>query len=90
MILATAFSQEGAEGGGRGQLNFVIQDRAVVCAMGEKVRVSGGSCQSGGPEQRADTFRVSQAWKAKCPELLGATVQFQGNLHWDIPASLAC
>ncbi|KJA22483.1 hypothetical protein HYPSUDRAFT_649614 [Hypholoma sublateritium FD-334 SS-4] len=53
MILATAFAQEGAQGVARRPLQFVIQDRAVVCAMGEK------------------------AWKAKCPELLGATVHFQ-------------
>ena len=38
MILATAFAQESAECGAREPLKFVIQDRAVVCAMGEKVR----------------------------------------------------
>ncbi len=43
-----------------------------------------------GARIRAETFPVSQAWKAKCPELLDATVQFQGNLHWHAAAPLAC
>lgn len=67
MILATAFSQEGAEGGGRGQLNFVIQDRAVVCAMGEKVRVPGGSCHSGDPNNVLTLFGYRRLGKLNAP-----------------------
>ncbi|KAF8184846.1 O-methyltransferase [Pholiota molesta] len=50
MILATAFASTEDDAL---SLRFVIQDRAVVCEMGEK------------------------AWKAKRPELLGSTVEFQ-------------
>jgi hypothetical protein len=35
MLLATAFSA--ASSGDEGHLKFIIQDRAVVCEMGEKV-----------------------------------------------------
>lgn len=35
MLLATAFSA--ASAGDEGHLKFIIQDRAVVCEMGEKV-----------------------------------------------------
>lgn len=78
MILATAFSEERAsEGGGRG-LRFVIQDRAVVCEMGEKVRIFGVRIE-GTRKGVLIVPALSQAWKAKCPELLEECVKFQGN-----------
>ncbi|KAF8965428.1 hypothetical protein BDZ97DRAFT_781639 [Flammula alnicola] len=50
MLLATAFSSSDEDAL---RLKFIIQDRPVVCEMGEK------------------------AWKAKCPELLNSTAEFQ-------------
>ena len=74
MLLASAFSP--ATGGEDLGLKFVIQDRAVVVDMGEKVFAS-HLCRDSVVDV---TSSREQAWKEKCPELLESGVaKFQGS-----------
>lgn len=82
MMLASVFSATRSDAADQASMEgrsealgfkFVVQDRPVVCEMGEKVCIL--------VSRLSVLIHLFQAWRDKCPELLNTVAHFQGKTY---------